>query len=102
MMPTPVSFEAKNLDSLAGLFKLLSDITRLRILELLVQGERNVTTLCGELELPQPTVSHHLGLLRTRNIIVNRRAGKQIFYGIDGNVRRPDGQTLEITADGYA
>ena len=44
------------------------------------------TTLCEELGLPQPTVSHHLGLLRMRNLITNRRSGKQIFYGLNGHV----------------
>jgi DNA-binding transcriptional ArsR family regulator len=93
------------LESLAGLFKLLSDGTRLRILQLLARGERNVSSLCQELKLPQPTVSHHLGLLRMRNIIVNRRNGKQVFYGLDGHVRGGTGTgsetTLEVHADGY-
>src|SRR3954470_13912274 len=89
------------LESLAGLFKLLSDGTRLRILQLLAKGERNVSSLCQELKLPQPTVSHHLGLLRMRNIIVNRRSGKQVFYGLDGHVRGGAESTLEVHADGY-
>jgi DNA-binding transcriptional ArsR family regulator len=89
------------MESLAGLFKLLSDGTRLRILNLLAKGERNVTSLCEELKLPQPTVSHHLGLLRMRNIIVNRRSGKQVFYGLDGQVRGNGDQSLEVKADGY-
>lgn len=89
------------LEPLAGLFKLLSDGTRLRILTLLAKGERNVSSLCEELKLPQPTVSHHLGLLRMRNIIVNRRSGKQVFYGLDGQVRTDGGEALEVRADGY-
>ena len=89
------------LESLAGLFKLLSDGTRLRILQLLAKGERNVSSLCQELKLPQPTVSHHLGLLRMRNIIVNRRNGKQVFYGLDGQVKGNGDQSLEVHADGY-
>ena len=92
---------AYELESLAGLFKLLSDGTRLRILNLLAKGERNVTSLCQELKLPQPTVSHHLGLLRMRNIIVNRRSGKQVFYGLDGQVRSDGEKALEVKADGY-
>ena len=36
-----------------------------------------------------------------RNIITNRRSGKQVFYGLDGHVR-PDGdKALELHADGY-
>ena len=77
----------QDLEPLAGLFQLLSDKTRLKILMLLSKGERNVTSLCEELKLPQPTVSHHLGLLRIERIISNRRHGKQVFYGFDGHVR---------------
>jgi len=89
------------LEALAELFKLLSDSTRLRILAILVNGERNVTSLCQELGLPQPTVSHHLGLLRMRNVIGNRRSGKQIFYGLDGQVSVDANSCLEIAVDGY-
>ncbi len=73
----------QDLEPLAALFKLLSDGTRLKILMILSAGERNVGSLCAELQLPQPTVSHHLGLLRMRGLIANRRAGKQVFYGLD-------------------
>src|SRR5438067_267753 len=54
----------QDLDQLTTLFRLLADKTRLNILLLLADGERNVTNLCETLRLPQPTVSHHLGLLR--------------------------------------
>lgn len=74
------------LEPLVSLFRLLSDKTRLNILMLLSKGERNVTSLCEELNLPQPTVSHHLGLLRMSNLIGNRRNGKQVFYGLNGHV----------------
>ena len=90
----------RDLEPLAGLFKLLSDGTRLRILMLLSRGERNVSSLCDELRLPQPTVSHHLGLLRMRNIIANRRSGKQVFYGLDGQVQ-PQDNLLHIRSDQY-
>src|SRR3954467_2905896 len=76
----------QDLEQLTSLFRLLSDKTRLNILFLLSEGERNVTSLCEELRLPQPTVSHHLGLLRMSNLIGNRRNGKQVFYGLNGHV----------------
>src|SRR3954449_561177 len=89
----------QDLEPLAGLFKLLSDGTRLRILMLLAKGERNVTSLCDELGLPQPTVSHHLGLLRMRQVIVNRRSGKQVFYGLDGHVKMDAPGSLRIRSN---
>src|SRR3712207_1477906 len=91
-----------DLEPLAALFKLLSDCTRLRILMLLAKGERNVSSLCDELKLPQPTVSHHLGLLRMRNIIANRRSGKQVFYGLDGQVQPQADNSLQIRSDTYS
>jgi len=76
----------EQLEHLSTLFRLLSDRTRLNLLMLLANGEKNVTTLCESLNLPQPTVSHHLGLLRMGNIISNRRDGKQVFYSLDSRV----------------
>ena len=93
----------QELESLVGLFRLLSDKTRLNILMLLAKGERNVGSLCGELSLPQPTVSHHLGLLRMSNLISNRRAGKQVFYELDGRVDAAGGAptSLTVKVDGF-
>jgi DNA-binding transcriptional ArsR family regulator len=89
-----------DLEQLTAIFRLLSDKTRLNILLLLCEGERNVTSLCGELKLPQPTVSHHLGVLRMSNVIANRRAGKQVFYGLNGRVDA-DLASLIVNAQQY-
>lgn len=89
----------QDLDQLTGLFQLLSDKTRLRILLLLAEGERNVTALCEALGLPQPTVSHHLGLLRIHNVIANRRKGKQVFYALDGTVNVGDATGLQLALE---
>jgi DNA-binding transcriptional ArsR family regulator len=92
---------AQDLEPLVGLFRLLSDKTRLNILMILAKGERNVTSLCEELALPQPTVSHHLGLLRTKSLISNRRNGKQVFYGLNGQVDAGTVGSLQISVDPY-
>jgi DNA-binding transcriptional ArsR family regulator len=91
----------RDLDGLVELFRLLSDKTRLNILLLLTKGERNVTNLCEALDLPQPTVSHHLGLLRMRNLISNRRNGKQVFYGLNGHVVPEGGHGLRIGGQAF-
>ncbi|MDB5172715.1 MAG: czrA [Phycisphaerales bacterium] len=91
----------QELEPLVGLFRLLSDKTRINILMLLANGEKNVTNLCEELGLPQPTVSHHLGLLRMRNLITNRRNGKQVFYGLNGHVNGGPGDGLQIDVDRF-
>lgn len=91
----------QDLEQLTALFRLLSDKTRLNILMMLAAGERNVSSLCDELKLPQPTVSHHLGLLRMNNVIGNRRSGKQVFYTLNGRVNvHPEG-SLHVGMDNF-
>lgn len=64
-------------------FALLSDPTRLGILAMLANGSKNVTALCDALKLKQPTISHHLGLLRMGRIVVGTRQGKSVVYEAD-------------------
>lgn len=67
--------------TLAGLFKLLADETRLRIIYFLLQkDEINVRTFCGLLGQSQPAVSHHLAMLKEAGILDARRDGKHNFY----------------------
>ena len=91
----------EDLDHLAALLRLLSDKTRLNILMLLSEGERHVTSLCDLLKLPQPTVSHHLGLLRMSNLISGRRAGKQVFYALDGRVT-VENNNIELSSGAFS
>ncbi|MHC5022712.1 MAG: ArsR/SmtB family transcription factor [Planctomycetota bacterium] len=73
------------------MLKLLGDPTRLRLLGLLQAGERNVSNLCEALGLAQPTVSHHLGLMRQAGLLGTRRVGKQVFYSHNPDaIRQPD------------
>jgi ArsR family transcriptional regulator len=76
---------AKKVDlmELARGFSLLSDATRLGILKLLTSGPKNVTALCKSLGLKQPTISHHLGLLRMGRLAIGTRKGKSVVYVTD-------------------
>jgi ArsR family transcriptional regulator len=66
---------------LVGLFKLLADETRLRIIHHLLQNnEIHVRAFCELLAQSQPAVSHHLALLREAGLIDVRREGKHNFY----------------------
>ena len=69
-------------DQVSQEFGQLSDSTRLRILALLSKGPKNVTALCDALDQKQPTVSHHLGLLRRVGLVINVRDGKSVVYEI--------------------
>jgi DNA-binding transcriptional ArsR family regulator len=64
-------------------FSLLSDPTRLGILKMLAAGPKNVTALCDALGLKQPTISHHLGLLRMGRLVAGTRKGKSVVYVAD-------------------
>src|ERR1700722_6591960 len=97
-----VSALDQELDRLVFFFRLLSHKNPGNILLSPARGERNVTSICQELKLPQPTVSHHLGLLRINNMIANRRKGKQVFYCLHGAVSFVDENTLEIAAGNLA
>ncbi|MDH3891926.1 MAG: metalloregulator ArsR/SmtB family transcription factor [candidate division Zixibacteria bacterium] len=64
-------------------FKAFGDPTRLRILALLVGGERTVNDIVKQVGLSQPTVSRHLSILREADIVVDRRDGQQVFYSLN-------------------
>jgi len=99
-----LDLERGELDRLAELLRLLGDRTRLAILQRLSGGETNVGRLCELLQLPQPTVSHHLSLLRNSGLIDNRRAGKQVFYRLNGRISKallpPNEEGLKATRGG--
>lgn len=97
MPKTVLEASEQDLDQLSSLFRVLSDKTRLQILLSLADGEKNVTAICEALSLPQPTVSHHLALLRMNNVVGHRREGKQVFYGLDGRVGVEDDEDLILS-----
>jgi ArsR family transcriptional regulator, cadmium/lead-responsive transcriptional repressor len=67
-------------DLLAKYFRVLGDRTRLRILELVAEGERAVNDLAQELGEPQPKVSNHLRCLRWCGFVDTRREHRTIYY----------------------
>jgi ArsR family transcriptional regulator len=67
---------------MAGLFKTLSDPTRLRIVSALELEELCVCDIAALASLTQPLVSHHLQVLRQLRIVKYRRVGKMAFYGV--------------------
>ncbi len=69
-------------DKAAGLFSLMSNPTRLKIMCVLCEGERNVTELRAEISGAQPTISQHLSVLYRSGVIDRRRDGAQLFYRI--------------------
>jgi DNA-binding transcriptional ArsR family regulator len=89
------------LEAVANTFQVLSDPTRLKILFVLAHGPRDVTSLTQQLKLPQPTVSHHLGLLHEAKAVTPARLGKHVFYSLGPDAQITGGSlqigSVEIT-----
>jgi ArsR family transcriptional regulator len=66
----------------ADLFRLLGHPARVRILELLRDGERTVGELQAELELESSGASQHLTAMRRQGVLENRRAGTNVYYRV--------------------
>ena len=69
-------------DSLARLFKLLSDPNRMRILFAIGKEKKSVSEIMDETSLPQTLVSFHLRPLRESGILATERKGPFIYYSI--------------------
>lgn len=78
----------------------LGDPNRLKILELLVEKERNVNELVDILKAPQGRVSNHLACLRWCGYVSTERKGKYIYYKVtDKRVRQIIELAKQIMAD---
>ena len=67
---------------LAELFKNFADSTRIKILYILLEGEKNVTLISGLLGMNQSAISHQLKILKASKLVKARRAGKAVFYSL--------------------
>lgn len=66
----------------AEIFQALSHPTRIAIVDLLRGGERSASQIIEELGLEQANASQHLAVLRTRQIVLSRKTGNQVFYSL--------------------
>ncbi len=71
------------MERVTGYFKALSDPARLRVLKLLEGGELCVCDITAALDMTQPNVSFHLGILRDAGLIKDRREGRWSYYTLD-------------------
>lgn len=74
---------AGTVESVAEVFKLLGDPTRVRLLDALTHGERCVCDLAALVGLTESAVSHQLRLLRGARLVRVRRAGRLAYYSLD-------------------
>ncbi len=66
----------------AVMFKAFCDENRLQILELLRDGEKCACSLLEEMQITQPTLSHHMKILCDSGVVVGRKEGKWMHYSI--------------------
>ena len=76
---------------IASVFKALCDENRVRIMKLLQSGEKCACVLLDDLQITQPTLSHHMKILCDSDIVVGRKEGKWTYYSIS-----PDGASAAI------
>lgn len=67
---------------LADLFKVFGDSTRIRILYLLLDGDKNVSEIAEGLSMNQSAVSHQLKTLRQSDLVRVKRDGKAMVYSL--------------------
>ena len=79
---------AENARSACEFLKALSHETRLRVLCLLMEGEKSVSELERALGIRQASVSQQLQRLRAERMVVTRRDGKAVYYSIASNDAR--------------
>ena len=74
--------------TLAELFKVFGDSTRIRILYVLFEAEVCVCDLASALNMNQSAISHQLKILKQNKLVKARREGKSVFYSLaDDHVR---------------
>lgn len=76
------SWNNADIELTASLISALAHPLRLSIVAVLADGERSVTELCDLLWSSQPNISHHLGILHSRNVVSFRREAKRAFYAL--------------------
>lgn len=79
----------------AEIFKAFCDENRLRILKMLRSGEKCACKLLEELNVTQPTLSHHMKILCDSGIVESRKEGKWTHYRISNEGRK---KVLELLA----
>lgn len=81
-MAAPRPLSPTQAEALAERFRLLAEPTRLRLLDLLEQGEASVGTLTMQLGCTQANVSKHLALLADAGVLHRRRDGLHCYYSV--------------------
>lgn len=66
----------------AEIFQALAHPTRIAIVEALRDGEVSAGALMGQVAVVQANLSQHLAVLRSKRVVVSRKAGNQVYYSL--------------------
>jgi ArsR family transcriptional regulator len=68
------------------LFKALSDPTRRQILKMLQQDDMTAGDIAGCFDISNPSISHHLNVLKQTGLVLDERKGQYIYYSLNTTV----------------
>ncbi|TFZ41751.1 ArsR family transcriptional regulator [Soehngenia longivitae] len=71
------------LSEAANFFKVFGDKTRIKILSALLDSEMCVCDIACLLEMSQSAISHQLRVLKSNNLVKNRKEGKVVYYSLE-------------------
>ena len=74
------------MQKLNEVFKALSDPTRRKILELLRREDMTPSEIMGKIKVSQPTLSHHLDILKRAGLVDSEREGQFVKYSLNMSV----------------
>lgn len=80
----------------AVIFKAFCDENRIRIIQLLRSGEKCACRLLEEINVTQPTLSHHMKILCEAGIVTGRKEGKWTHYSISEKGAKQAQECLKI------
>ncbi|MFQ5454205.1 MAG: ArsR/SmtB family transcription factor [Candidatus Zixiibacteriota bacterium] len=72
-------------DKCCLIFHALCDKTRLKILELLKKKETCVSDICKHFDMTQPSISHHLDILKRAELVERDKRGREVYYRFKKN-----------------
>ena len=92
------------------IFKAFCDENRVKILKLLLTGEKCACVLLDDMHITQPTLSHHMKILCDSGIVIGRKEGKWVYYSLNarqgdvlqqvvGDLMKPSGTSVADDAD---
>ncbi len=72
-------------DGCSQFFHAVSDGTRQRIMEMLRDGERCVSDIGRPFDMSQPSISHHLDILKRAGLVTSRKQGREVYYSLNSS-----------------